>query len=213
MPDWLQPFTVNLEDLETHVPAHSSERDNPDSEGNASKVGTQKRRHNISTHFPKNRKRSIPRAEKFDDLITAEHKVLNERSESRNNHRYAVVVQVLANQWIQSYPCKTKTSRETEKNLRKCLEPSQKPKVIYTDNSKEFGKSCEELSWSHRTATPHRSETSGIAERAVRRVKEETSAVLLQSQLNEKWWSDSMECYCYLRDVQESERRFGESFK
>ena len=29
--------------------------------------------------------------------------------------------------------------------------------------------------------TPHRSETNGIAERAVRRVKEGTSAVLLQS--------------------------------
>ena len=40
LPDWLQPFTVNLEDLETHVPAHSSERENSDSEGDASKVGT-----------------------------------------------------------------------------------------------------------------------------------------------------------------------------
>ena len=32
-----------------------------------------------------------------------------------------------------------------------------------------------------------RSETNGIAERAVRRVKEGTSAVLLQSALNENW--------------------------
>ena len=39
--------------------------------------------------------------------------------ESRNNHRYAVVVQDLATQWLQSYPCKTKTSQETQKNLRK----------------------------------------------------------------------------------------------
>ena len=48
---------------------------------------------------------------------------------------------------------------------------------------------------------PHRSETNGIAERAVRRVKEGTSAVLLQSGLNESWWADSMECYTYLRNV------------
>ena len=47
----------------------------------------------------------------------------------------------------------------------------------------------------HCTSTPHRSETNGIAERAVRRVKEGTSAVLLQSGLNESWWADSMECY------------------
>ena len=32
-----------------------------------------------------------------------------ERCESRNNHRYAIVVQDLATQRIQSYPCKTKT--------------------------------------------------------------------------------------------------------
>ena len=65
----------------------------------------------------------------------------------------------------------------------------------------EFGKACEDLSWNHCTSTPHISETIGIAERAVCRVKEETSAVLLQSGLNESWWADSMECYTYLRNV------------
>ena len=34
----------------------------------------------------------------------------------------------------------------------------------------------------------------GIPERAVHRIKEGTSAVLLQSGLDEKWWADSMEC-------------------
>ena len=51
----------------------------------------------------------------------------------------------------------------------------------------------------------HRSETNGVAERAVRRVKKKkkkgTSAVLLHSGLNENWWADSMECYTYLRNV------------
>ena len=101
---------------------------------------------------------------------------------------------------------------------KKFLEPNRKPKVIYTDNSLEFGKSCEDLSWNHCTSTPHRSETNGIAERAVRRVKEGTSAVLLQSGLNESWWADSMECYTYLQNIQDLlsdgktpyERRFGE---
>ena len=68
---------------------------------------------------------------------------------------------------------------------------------------------------------PHRSETNGIAERAVRRVKEGTSAVLLQSGLNESWWADSMECHTYLRNVTDLlsdgktpyERRFGQPFK
>ena len=68
-------------------------------------------------------------------MITADHKVLREECESRHSHRYAVVVQDLATQWLQSYPCKTKTSQETKKSLMKFLEPTRKPKVIYTDNS------------------------------------------------------------------------------
>ena len=165
--------------------------------------------------------RVVPRAENFGDLITADYKIVSEGCESRNNHRYAVVVQDLATQWILSYPCKTKTSLETQKSLMKFLEPTRKSKVIYTDNSLEFGKACEDLSWNHCTSAPHRSETNGIAERAVRRVKEGTSAVLLQSGLNESWWADSMECYTYLRNVTDllsdgktpNERRFGQPFK
>ena len=63
--------------------------------------------------------------------------------------------------------------------------------------------SCEGLSLKHCTSTLHRSETNGIAERAVRSVKEGTSAVLLRSGLDGKWWADSMECCCYLRNVQD----------
>ena len=48
----------------------------------------------------------VHRAEHFGDLIAADHKVLTEGCESRHNHRY-VVVQDLATQWIQSYPCNT----------------------------------------------------------------------------------------------------------
>ena len=145
----------------------------------------------------------VSRAENYDDLIRADHEGLSEGCESRNNYRYAVVVQDLATQWIQSYPCETKTFQETERNLQKFLEPTRKPKVIYTDNSLEFGKACEDLSWNHCTSTPHRSETNGIAERAIRRIKEGTSAVLLQSGLDEKWWADSMESYCYLRHIED----------
>ena len=50
--------------------------------------------------------------------------------------------------------------------------------------------------------------------------RKETSAVLLQSGLDEKWWADSVECYCYLRNVQDLtldgktpyDRQFGEPF-
>ena len=61
----------------------------------------------------------------------------------------------------------------------------------------------------------------GLPQRAVRRVKEGTFAVLVQSGLNESWLADSMECYTYLRNVTDLlsdgktpyERRFGQPFK
>ena len=221
IPEWLQEFRENLVDdeipLQGGSPASSSHE--------ASLEPTTKRRedlgqHSVYTHFPKDRNceickrtkitrapcrrrngEAVLRATNFGDLITANHKVLRDNCECRNNHRYAVVVQDLATQWIQAYPCKNKTSQETQRSLQKFLEPERKPKVIYTDNFLEFGKACEDLSWNHCTSTPHRSETNGIAKRAVRRVKEGTSAVLLQSGLNESWWADSMECYTCLRNV------------
>ena len=70
--------------------------------------------------------------------------------------------------------------------LSKFLEPSHRPKVVKTDNSMEFGKACEDLTWKHRTSTPHRSERNGIAERAVRRVEEGTSALLLRTRIEWK---------------------------
>ena len=60
-----------------------------------------------------------------------------------------------------------------------------------------------------------------LLKRAVRREKEGTSAVLLQSGLNQSWWEDSVECFTYLRNVTDllsdgktpNERRFGQPFK
>ena len=141
------------EDTEVHAPVHISQ--DSDSERLTKVVSKSKSRKNsIYIHFPRDRNcdaclrtkmtralcrrrtgEVLPRAENFCDLITADHKVLNEEGESRNNHRYAVVIQDLATQWIQSYPCKAKTSQETEKGLRKVLEPSHKPKAIKTYNS------------------------------------------------------------------------------
>ena len=121
----------------------------------------------------------------FGALITADHKVLSEGCESRNNHRYAAVVKDLATQWIQSYPCQQKLLWKRRRNKSSWSRRGNEKSFTLTI-SMEFGKLCEDISWNHCTSTPHRSETKGIAERAVRRVMEGTSAVLLQSGLDEK---------------------------
>ena len=156
---------------------------------------------------------AVPQAEKFGDFKTADHKVLNEEGKSRSNHRYAVVVQDLATRWIQSHPCKTKTSRR-RKRVYESSSSRQKSRKSFTLTVHwNLAKSCEDLSWKLRTSTPHRSETNGIAERAVRRIKEGTSVVLLQSGLDEKWWADSMECCCYLRKCPRRPGRWENSFR
>ena len=176
IPEWLQEFRENL--VDDRVPEHRDSHASSSHEVSLEPTSTRSEdlgKHSVYTHFPKDRNceickrtkirrvpcrrrngEAVPRAENFGDLITADHQVLSEGCESRNNHRYAVVVQDLATQWIQSYPCKTKTSRETQRTLQKFLEPNRKPKVIYTDNSLEFGKACEDLSWNHCTSTPIR---------------------------------------------------------
>ena len=103
LPEWVEEFIDNLEDTELHASAHSSLES--DLEYPAT-VPTKSRKHSINTQFPRDRdcdeclrtkmsrapcRRStgeaLPRAEKFGDLITADHKVLNEEGESRDNHR------------------------------------------------------------------------------------------------------------------------------
>ena len=83
-------------------------------------------------------------------------------------------IQSLCKTWIPNESsrirAKQKLLRKHNRSLQKFLEPNRKPKVTYTDNSLEFGKACEDLSWNHIASTPHRSETNGIAERAVRRI-------------------------------------------
>ena len=130
IPEWLQEFRENQVDdtVAERRDSHASSSHEPSLEPTLTRsvdLGKQ----SVYTHFPKDqnceicqrtkitrapcRRRiggAVLRAENFGDLITADHKVLSEGCESRNNHRYAIVVQDLATQWIQSYPCKTKTS-------------------------------------------------------------------------------------------------------
>ena len=131
--------------------------------------------------------------------------------------------------WCRSWPpngssrirAKQKLLREHKGACKSSWSRIGSLKSIYTDKSLEFGKDCEDFPGIIARRTPHRSEINEIAERAVRGVKEGTSAVLLQSGLGENWWADSMECYTYLRNIQDLlshgktpyERRFGKPLK
>ena len=107
LPGWSEEFTENMEDervlASSDTPANTSH--DSDSERPAKVVS---RKHSIFTYFPKDRicevrKRTkstvgpcrkctcdaVLRTENFGDMITADHEVLNDGGEPRNNHRYA----------------------------------------------------------------------------------------------------------------------------
>ena len=238
IPEWLQEFREILVDDE--IPLQGGSHASSSHELSSEPVrSVDLGKHSVHTHFPKDRNceicqrtkitiapcrrrngGAVPRAENFGDLITADHKVLSENCESRNNHRYAVVVQDLATQWIQACPCKTKLQRKLEEACKSSWSPIGNQKSFTLTIPWNLAKPVK-ISLGIIARQHHRSETNGIAERAVRRVKEGTSAVLLQSSLNESWWADSMECCTFLRNLQDLlsdgktpyERRFGQPFE
>ena len=90
----------------------------------------------------------------------ADDRNLNEEGESRNKWRYAVIVQDLATQWIQSYPRKkTNTSQETTGSPQKFFDANASLEVSCTDDPEELGEVCEEsLESLHVCATSIRDE-------------------------------------------------------
>ena len=234
--NWFEEFTENLEDTEAPAPAQIS-RDS-DSE-RPTKVA--RRKHSVENPLSKRPqlrrmlwepKEKKPLAEDAVTKLYHEQKNLVTWSRritkfSVKNVNHGTITETLS--WFKILLLNGSSLIRVKRRLhmrrkREVCENSwsrhTNEKLLKTDNSTEFGKACEDLSWNHRTSTPHRSETNGIAERAVRQVKEGTSAVFLQSGLDERWWSDSMECYCYPRNVQDlladgktpCERQYGEKF-
>ena len=119
---------------------------------------------------------------------------------------------------IYATPTQLKRRREISETSYVQKKP---PRSMYTENTQEVIIPCEELNWTHERSMPRRSETNGIAERVAQGVKEGTSSVSVQSGLQECWWAEAMECYCYLRNGHESladsqtpyERRFLQHLK
>ena len=144
---------------------------------------------------------------------------------SRGGARYALIIQDEYTKWIQAYATRSRSHTEVVQAFRRFMPMNQMPKHVYLDNAPELLKAMDELQWTKDTSTPHRPQTNGRAERAVRRVKEGTSTSLLQSGLPEDWWQEAMECYCFLRCVHDQldaggdssktafEHRFGHQFK
>ena len=94
------------------------------------------------------------------------------------------------------------TVQETMDSLQKFL-PPDKIGLILTGNSTQFLRVRVDLCWNRNKSSPFRSETNGIAENAVCRVKEGTTALLVQSSFTAKWWGEAMERFFYFPHIQD----------
>ena len=198
---WLQTFTVNLEDLERCARTFLRKSDLRFGRWGF-KSGEHKNGSIVFMLTSAKTKRDLVCAQK--SMVTWQQQqstILSEGCESRNNHRYAVVVQVLATQWN---PWKTKTSQETENNLRKFPEAVTEAESysyvqiiriwqvlwrIILQSSNNYTSSIREKRNCRTSCTSNK-----------RRDISRTIAVWIS---DDKWWLDSMKCCCYLRNDQD----------
>ena len=111
LPEWLEELSEHVVYGKASIPAAPGPR----------KAST---RISTKTQLPKDRNWEVcrrtkitrarisnhtPHAERFRDLTTADHKVLKEDCESRNSHRYVVIVPDSATQWLLTLSGKAKT--------------------------------------------------------------------------------------------------------
>ena len=228
MPEWLEEFTKNVEDegvlVSRSTPANASHDSEPEP---SRKVAS--RKHSIYTHFPKDRnceicKRTkitwalctertgdaVHRAEKFGDLITADHRISKQPVHCRGSRVGYSMVAIIS---VQKLLRRRKEVHESFSSRRKSLK-SFVQTILW--NLANPVKTYHGILYVY----THRSDTNGIAGRAVRRRKEVTYVVLMQPGLDETWWGDSVECHCHLRNIEDLlsaetlyQRRFGEPFK
>ena len=212
-----QRIPPTIPDVPTQSPTKRRTRRKP-----LSKSSSSHNNHNLWIHFPKDPKckicqnckiqkaqcraitdrpsSALPDPTAVADSLTADHQIIGDGQQSRLGHKNALVIQDRYTKWTQSYPTTIKTTSEIVQNLQ-FLGPKTKAKHIYTDGSLEFEAAMKRLHIPHDTSTPNRHETNGVAERAVRRVKEGTSCALVQSGFPLSWWSDAMECFCFLHTI------------
>ena len=145
IPEWLQEFRENLVDDE--IPVHGDSHASSSHEVSLEPIFKRREdlgKHSVYTHFPKDRSCEICQRTKIT------------RAPCRRRNGGAV----WPSNGSSRIRVKQKLHRKHREACKSSWSPTSIPKVIYTDNSFEFGKASEDLSWNHCTSTPHRSETN-----------------------------------------------------
>ena len=122
---------------------------------------------------------------------------------SRDGYRYSCVIVDCHTRESRTIHQPTNSSAATLKSLQQyCTEVQGHPKVIQVDGGKEFYKDWKEYCRQHEIrideSPPYAHHLNGVVERKVRTIKEMTRCLLDYSQLPATFWSDAMNCACYI---------------
>ena len=148
----------------------------------------------------------------FGELVTMDHKISIEKDEGcpyfnyeSRKGKHMLVIQDVYTQWLQAYPVPSKDRERVIECLLSFFGPQyhpdysgpdgkKVPSKVYSDGAQEYKLALKGLHWIAETCTPHRKQTNGIAERAVRRVRQGTAAALLQAGMDPIWWPEASQC-------------------
>ena len=135
---------------------------------------------------------------KFGDATMANREVLSEENESRLQHRCAFIL-IGFNGTLRRIKLSKKRRRGCRSSNRQIRDQTLFIQIVPWN----FVRAREDLCWNHDKSNPHRSETNGIAENAVRRVKDGISALLVQSGLSESGGDKGCNVFRHLPDTQD----------
>ena len=160
-------------------------------------------------------------AKDFGDVITMDHIDSDgELGVSLSGNSVALVVRGIAAGWLDGYPAGSKRAEDVVSALQNFVASTEKIGYVASEFASGFIKACKRFGCRHRTSTPGRPQTNGVAERAVREALEGTRAAMHQAGAPHRWWAKALRHYCFLYNVTKAtngeaspwEKRFGAPF-
>ena len=164
---------------------------------------------------------TLVEAENFGDHITADHLITrDEREESIDGDRVALVIKDVATNFRYIYPAARKSTRECVAALKHFTSHTDKVGVFYSDGAPELISAANELGWRHQTSVGYVSMSNAVAERNLRAALDGTRVNLEQAGLHHSYWPHAARHFCMSQNIVENPDRnspwflrFDEKFK
>ena len=118
-------------------------------------------------------------AKTFGEVITMDHVSSDgELGQSTSGNTTALIVRDVATGWLDAYPAGSKLAEEVVASLQHFVSHAEKVGYIASDGAPEYKDACRTLGYRHKTSTPGRPQTTGVAKRSVQDAVQGARALL-----------------------------------